>query len=163
LGGSFDLSALSGVSSSFLYRFNVSFLSHTGRHLLTLISKDLFHAEADTWAIAAAFAGRLPFRRFRQIVAVLLFENAARFPILPKVTAPAAARTVSIVTHAVDHDSFFFHRLILLFHDGSAEPAEMKKARLPFRTVTGLCMEVFFWKRKDARQEELSAEHLRIG
>ena len=54
-------------------------------------------------------------------------------------------------------------RVILLFHDGSAEPAEMKKARLPFRTVTGLCMEVFFWKRKDARQEELSAEHLRLG
>jgi hypothetical protein len=161
LGGSFALSALLGVSSSFLHRFSVSFLSHTGRHLLTLISKDLFHAEADTWAITAAFTGRLPFGCFRQIVTILLFEDAARFPVLPKETAPAAARTVSIVTHAVDHDSFFFHRLILLFHDGSAEPAEMKKARLPFRTVTGLCMEVFFWKRKDARQEELSAEHHR--
>jgi hypothetical protein len=145
LGGSFDLSALLGVSSSFLHRFNVSYLSHTGRHLLTLISKDLFHAEADTWAIAASFAGRLPFGCFRQIITILLFEDAARFPVLPKVTAPAAARTVSIVTHAVDHDSFFFHRLI------------------PFRTVTGLCMEVFFWKRKGARQEELSAEHLRLG
>lgn len=49
------------------------------------------------------------------------------------------------------------------FHDGSAESAEMKKARLPFKTVTGLCMEGFFWKEKDARQEELTAERLRIG
>ena len=128
MGGSFALFALLGISSSFLHRVSVSFLSHTGRHLLTLISKDLFQAEADTWAITAAFTGRLPFGCFRQIVTILLFEDAARFPVLPKVTAPAAARTVSIVTHAVDHDSFFFHRLILLFHDGSAEPAEMKKS-----------------------------------
>ena len=102
MGGSFDLSALLGVSSSFLHRFNVSFLSHTGRHLLTLISKDLFHAEADTWAIAAAFAGRLPFRRFRQIVAVLLFERAPCFSVLPAETASAAFWTVSVVTHAVN-------------------------------------------------------------
>ena len=74
------------------------------------IRNDSGQAETDAGTIAAAFAGRLRFRRLRQVVAVLLFERAADLAVLPEETASAASRTVSIVTHAVDHDRFFFHR-----------------------------------------------------
>ena len=57
-----------------------------------------------------------------------LFEGASDFPVFPEETASAASRTVTVVTHAVDHDRFSYHRFILLhFSDGSAEPAEMEK------------------------------------
>ena len=51
----------------------------------------------------------VPIRRLRQVIAVLLFERAASFAVLPEETASAAIGTVSIVTHAVDHDRFIFH------------------------------------------------------
>ena len=106
------------------------------------------HAEADAGAVAAAVTGRFLLRRLGQVVTVLLLERAPCFSVLPEEAASAAFGAVSVVTHAVNYDRFFFHRIILLFHDGSAEPAEMKKARLPFRTATGLCMEAFLLGRQ---------------
>lgn len=75
-----------------------------GRHLL--LSEDLLHAEADAGAVAASLTGIFLLWRFSQVVAVLLAQGAADFPVFPEVTLTAASRPVFMVTDTVDQNSF---------------------------------------------------------
>ena len=52
----------------------------------------LLHTEADAGSVASTIAGRVLFRRLRQVIAVLLFERASGFAVLPEETASAAFR-----------------------------------------------------------------------
>ena len=72
------------------------------------------HTETDTRAVTAACAKGFRLRGLRQVVAVFFFEGASDFPVLPEETASAASWTVSVVTHSVDYDRFFYHRYNLL-------------------------------------------------
>ena len=45
----------------------------------------------------------------RKLVFQLFTLLGTYFAVLPEETASAAIGTVSVVTHAVDHDRFFFH------------------------------------------------------